>query len=33
MYNRPGKVKYAKREEMKTRVLFVSRREKKRSEE
>lgn len=33
MYNRPGKVKYAKREEMKTRVLFVSRREKRGSEE
>lgn len=33
MYIRPGKVKYEKREQMRTRVLFVSGREKKASEE
>lgn len=33
MYNRHGKIKYEKREEMKTRTLFVSGREKKGSEE
>lgn len=33
MYNRPGKVKYEKREQMRKKVLFVSGREKKGSEE